>query len=145
MKDIAQSALVCHQQDSALLLSLYPRIAGAFNEGQTVFTVTAEDWVFSVTGYSRDFSMENWHHDLDVQLPAGHALVLTGDSDFEWLGINATAIPGPSVTETGQQTYVVGITMMDIFDRPDGHDHTSEEASWITNHVETLLCIDNSA
>ena len=142
IKDYADSALACHQQDSALLLSLVPRIGGVSLERQAVFTGATHYWGFSVTGYSRDFHTENWYHDLDLRLPAGQTLVLKGRSDFEWLGINAAAIPGPSVTETGQQTYVIGITMMDVFDRPYEDGHTSEEASWITNHVETLLCID---
>ena len=93
IKDYADSALVCQQQDSALLLLLYPRIAGAFNEGQTDFTVASEDWVFCATGYSSDFHTESWSHDLDVHLPAGQTHVLKGHSDFEWLGINADCNP----------------------------------------------------
>ncbi len=142
IKDGADSALTCHQEDSALLLSLVPRMEEAAQEGQAGFTGVTHYWGFSVTGYSRDFHTENWYHDLDLHLPAGRSPVLQGNSDFEWLGINAAAIPGPFLTETGQQTYIVGITMMDVFDLPDGYGHTSEEASWITHHVETLVCID---
>lgn len=142
IKDNADSALACHQEDSALLLLLVPRVGDASQEGQAIFTGVTHYWGFSVAGYSRDFHIENWYHDLDLRLPAGQSTVLQGDSDFEWLGINAAAIPGPFLTETGQETFVVGITMMDIFDRPYEDGHTSEEASWITNHVETLFCID---
>ncbi len=142
IKDYADSALVCYQEDRALLLSLVLRIGGVSLEGQAVFTGVTRDWGFSVTGYSRDFHTEDWYHDLDLHMAAGQSPVLQGHSDFEWLGINAAAIPGPSLAETRQETYVIGITMMDVFDRPYEDDHTSEEASWITNHVETLLCID---
>jgi len=138
----ADSALACYQEDSALLLLLVPRVGNASQEGQAVFTGVTHYWGFSVAGYSRDFHIENWYHDLDLRLPAGQSPVLQGNSDFEWLGINAAAIPGPFLAEKGQETFVVGITMMDIFDRPYEDGHTSEEASWITNHVETLFCID---
>lgn len=140
VRDNAESVLVCLQEDTALLLALVLQIGGVSFNGQINITEVTNDWDFSAIGYSRDFHTEKWSHNFNLRVGAGHRTTLSGMSDFEWLGINAAAIPGPIVQQTRLLTFVVGMTMMDIFDR-EGYGHTSEEASWIAHKVQTLLCI----
>ncbi len=132
--------LICQQEHASLLLTLIPQrsVEAQFEDG--VVRVVKNYWSFALTGYGEDFDPVRWRLDLEESLP-GRRAVLGRFNDFEWLGINAAAIPGPLVPHRKQQTFVVGMKIMDIFDR-EGYDHTSEEASRITNKVEALLCID---
>ena len=140
--DHAESALVCQQEQASLLLTLIPRRSVLAQAPEGTQREVMHFWGFALKSYGEDFDNLRWNRDLPGSL-AGRRNVLGHGNDFEWIGINAAAIPGPRDPRTGRQTFVVAATMMDIFERR-GYGHTSEEASRVAKAVANLACIDAS-
>jgi hypothetical protein len=138
----AESVLICQQEDVTLLLALIPQSDEVLRENEKVFTTERDSWSFSISAYSKGLDTIHWVQNLALSLPVGKRHVLVHGSDLEWLGVNACMIAGPQLPQTGESTFVIGITMMDVFD-DRGYGHTSEEVSRMDRkRVETLLCMD---
>lgn len=125
--DDADSAMVWTDQRTALVLDLNSRAEGT--------------WSFQLSRYDAAFHTKDWQQELYPHLTETITPVLQDESDFEWLGVNATMNPGPLLDERGEATWVVGATLMDVF-RFRGHGHTSAEASQLPRKVDMLIWLN---
>ncbi len=125
----ADSALLCRQGQASLLVVLQSR----WN------TQIPKCWGLLTTLYDADYQEERGHKAPELQMPTQIASVLDQPpgNDFEWLGINTTAIAGPPSPIDGSHTWVVGMTMMDVFGLK-GRGHTSVDASLLPKQVNAL-------
>ena len=111
------AALVCVHADTTLLLTLNPR-RGNTTWGRGLRLSCYEPSSFAC----------RWQRELDLSLPEAPTPPLTGKNDLEWLGINATILPGQLSQGSEQQSWIIGATMVDIFQLA-GHGHSSLKAS----------------
>jgi hypothetical protein len=123
----ADSAMVWTDEHTALVLALNPRTAGT--------------WGFQLSRYDAAFHTKDWQQELYPRLTETITPVLQNESDFEWLGINASMSPGTLPDERGEPTWVVGATLMDVFRFRD-HGHTSAEASQLPRKVDLLIWLN---
>jgi hypothetical protein len=138
LKQFADSALVSHHHTASLLLALEPQ----WSERAQQTGGSADSWGLSLTNYDEYFNSEQWYYRPLIQQYAGSCPLLQAESDFEWLGVNATVIAGPPLLSPDQPTIVIGATIMDIF-HLRGFGHTSVEASLVKGGTNILCCLDS--
>lgn len=132
----AESALLYRQRQSSLMVVLQSR-----RDEQT----QQKYWGLLTTFYDARYQEERGHKIPELQMitPMIGILNQPPGNDFEWLGINAVAIAGPPSSIDGGQTWVVGMTMIDVFDLK-GMGHTSLDASLLPRQVDTLRYLSAS-
>lgn len=126
------AALVCIHAGTTLLLTLNPRK-----------TDTAWGWGLRLSCFESSSFACSWLRELDLSLPDMPTPSLTGENDLEWLGVNATIIPGKFPQGSGQKSWIMGATMVDFF-QLSGHGHSSLEASLIRRRVSLLAWLDTT-
>lgn len=116
-----ESALLCRQDQASLLVVLQSRMN---------MQTQQEYWGLLTTVYDAHYQEVYGHETPELRLPTRLARILNqpAGNDFEWLAIHAAAIAGPPSPRDGSQTWVVGMTMKDIFELK-GREHTSVDAS----------------
>ena len=123
----ADSALAYAVNDKVLLLTLNPyKDAG---------------WEFRLSCFNSLLFDRLWQTNFGPYLPEVPTFPLAGNSDLEWLGINATIMPAWLPQNLTQQTWVLGATMVDI-SFLSGHEHNSAEASSFHERVSMLIWLD---
>jgi hypothetical protein len=139
------SAMVWTDEHTTLVLSINSymdtsaSLALAMNPYMDVST--AGRWCFQLSCYDAVSYTPHWQQKLAPCLTETSIPVLQGDSDFEWLGINAAICAGPLLAGSGEPTWVVGAALTDIF-RLTGRGHSSAEASRLPRKVDLLLWIN---
>jgi hypothetical protein len=126
------AALVCAHADTTLLLTLNPR------KGETTW-----GWGLRLSCYASSSFARLWQRELDLSIPDAPTPLLTGENDLEWLGINATILPGQFSPGSTQQSWIVGATMVDIF-QISGRGHSSLEASLVRKQASLLAWLDDT-
>lgn len=136
-----ESALACRQDEEALLVTFDLQRSLQVEQSQR----TSNRWGFLLTGYGPNYQNKLWSRIPALQMPTGKTTILNQvpGNDFEWLGVNAAVIAGPPSLTDGSQTWIVGMTMMDVFRLEGGGiGHSSAQASLLPGQVDALLCID---
>src|SRR6266487_2404138 len=144
----AESGLICREDQKALRVSLQPQMSVWARQMRRAY----DRWGLVLAGYDADYQHQQWSDALPLHVPAGRSSILNQDpgNDFEWLGVNAMAIPGPLAPVHGSQTWIVGMTMMDMFriesriEDERWMKHTSTQASLLPRQVDALLYLDRT-
>jgi hypothetical protein len=126
------AALVCAHAETTLLLTLNPR------KGETTW-----GWGLRLSCYTSSSFARLWQRELGLFFPDAPTPPLTGENDLEWLGINATILPGQFSPGSTQQSWIVGATMVDIF-QISGRGHSSLEASLVRKQASLLAWLDDT-
>ncbi len=123
----ADSALVCVQESQMLLMTLNPRPGAR--------------WGFEVSGYRASPFVCTWRRDLDLSLTEAPTFPLTSDNNLSQTGINARVIAGQWPEQSEQNSWIIGVTMVDIFPFP-GSGYSSKDASMLPKRVSLLTWVD---
>ncbi len=134
----ADKALGCLSNEHSLLLACRPEY-GELAEQEEGFVGATAQWRMLMMGWKRDEAKALWSYSPPIGLPVGDRA--NPETDFEWLRVAADAVAGPTLSESGRQTFVVAMVLLDTFDY-QAHGYTLEDEERIRKNVQLFCCID---
>lgn len=123
----ADSALAYVADDRVLLLTLNP--------GKDV------GWEFRLNCFNSPLFDRLWQVNFGPYLSKVPTFPLTGNSDLEWLGANATMMQVWVPQDSDCPAWALGATMVDI-SLLSGYGHSSAEASSFSERISILVLLD---
>ncbi len=136
---IGEKALAYISGEDFLLLACRPEY-GEFSENvEGVPRGPTGEWHISILGWRGSMVPRSWEYTPAVGLSIGDRG--NPERDFTWLVVGADATTGPTISVSRQQTFVIGIYLLDTFDY-FAHGYTPAEEAQINKKVTGLCCID---
>lgn len=136
---MGEKALAYISGEHFLLLICRPEYGEFSEKVEGVPQGVTGEWHISIVGWKGSTISGPWEYTSALGLPVGDRW--NPENDFIWFVVGADTTTGPTIPATGQQTFIIGITLIDTFDY-QAHGYTPAEESQINKRATDLFCID---